>query len=543
MSSWSEETGERVRHMRLALLLLLAALSFSLCACLSPLRRVADGTLRVAQSTDMATMDVARTSADYLVPMNVFDRLFETRMVNGEATLVNSLCTAYTVSDDGITYDFTLRDGVLFSNGDPLTSADVKYSFERLLKIGQQNTDIALEIKGGQALLDKKASELEGFVIKDDTHFSITLEEPNAGFVDELSSPAMGIVNAKTTAAAKSFGMDPAETIGSGPYIIDEWITNDHYSFRYNERYWGERPTVDRCVCYTIPDASTRDLMFQNGELDLLDLASVDTVLVQKSYKVDHADKIVSTPCVGETFLVLNENNTYLKDPNVRKAINLAIDMDALIASIYGGEAHHEKGIIPTGCWGHNDDLEGFPHDAAQARKILEDAGYAQGDIHFELLMSSSADSNTQLVYQAVSSDLAAIGIDAQIKTVDSASYYDIRRESKADAYIAYWLMDYNDPAHIINVFFGGPKESATRSLNYPDTEVMNDVAHARHIMDSDERKAEYQRLERKIVMEDIAWVPLVEYMHLYCMGARVQSFTPHWAGFGNFYIADVVLA
>lgn len=531
-----------MKYRRVASILVLAALSCVLCACLSPLRRVEPGTLRVALSSDIATMDVARSTMDYQIPINIFDRLFETRMINGEATLVNSLCTDYTVSDDGLTYDFTLRDGVLFSNGEALTSEDVKYSFERLLSMAQQNTDIAAEVKGGQAMLDGKAKELEGFMVKDDTHFSVTLEGPNAGFVAELSSPAMSIVDEKTTRAAKNFGIEPDETIGTGPYMIVEWVTNDHFTLEYNEHYWGAEPSVKTVVTYIIPDESTRDLMFQNGELDILDLASVDTVLVQKSYKIDHADKIVSTPNVGETFLILNENNTFLKDANVRKAINMAIDVDAIIESIFGGEAHHERGIIPTGVWGHNDNLEGFPYDVEQARKILEDAGYSKGDIHFEMLLNSSSDSNTQLIYQKVSHDLSGIGIEAQIKTVDSATYYEIRNAGEADSYIAYWLMDYNDPANILAVFFGGPKETASRSLNYPDTKVMEDIAHARFIVDDDERKAAYQELERKIVMDDVAWVPLVESNHLFCMGERVKSFIPHWAGFSDFYAADVVL-
>ena len=532
-----------MKHVRAsALVLVLLTLVVVLSACANPMRRVAAGTLRTAAGSDMPTMDVAHNTADYYAILNVFDRLFETRMVDGEATLVDSLCTGYEVSDDGLTYDFTLRDGVVFSNGDPLTSADVKYSFERLLSIAAVNTDIAAEIKGGKAMLDGKASELEGFVIRDDTHFSITLEGPNAGFVAELSSPAMSIVNAKTTKAAKNFGTDPAETIGSGPYTIDEWVTNDHYSFSYNERYWGKKPSVERAVRNIIPDASTRDLMFQNGELDLIDLDTVDTVLVDRYYEVEHADKIVSTACVGENFMVLNLNNSFLKDPNVRKAINMAIDVDAMIESIYGGAAHREHGIIPTGVWGHNDDLEGFPHDVEQARQVLREAGYAEGDIHFEILLSSAADSNVQLVCQAISNDLSKVGIDAQIRTVDSAAYYELRSEGKADAYIASWLMDYNDPANILAPFFGGPDATALRGLNYPDTQVMEEVAHARFIVDEDERKATYQRLEQKIVMEDVAWVPLVEKEHLYCMGERVKSFTPHWAGFGDFYIADVVL-
>ena len=111
-----------------------------------------DGLLRTAIRYDITTMDVAKTTDDYMIPMNVFDRLFETRMTDGTAQVVGSLCTDYTVSEDGLTYDFTLRDGVEFSNGSTLTASDVQYTFERLLKAGEENMDIPLEVQGADAV-------------------------------------------------------------------------------------------------------------------------------------------------------------------------------------------------------------------------------------------------------------------------------------------------------------------------------------------------------------------------------------------------------
>ena len=134
-----------------------------------------DGLLRTAIRYDITTMDVAKTTDDYMIPMNVFDRLFETRMTDGTAQVVGSLCTDYTVSEDGLTYDFTLRDGVEFSNGSALTASDVQYTFERLLKAGEENMDIPLEVQGADAVASGEADSLEGFQTADDTHFSITL--------------------------------------------------------------------------------------------------------------------------------------------------------------------------------------------------------------------------------------------------------------------------------------------------------------------------------------------------------------------------------
>ena len=187
----------------------------------------------------------------------------------------------------------------------------------------------------------------------------------------------------------------------------------------------------------------------------MLDLQNLDSAIVQSSYKTEYADRIVSTPKVGLTYFPLNENNEFLKDVNVRRAIGMAIDVDTIIAAAYGGDAIRENGIIPTGIWGHNDDLKGFPYDPDGAKALLEESGYKKGDIHFEMAMDSTADSNTQLVYQAVSQNLADVGIRADIKTYEHTAWLDLRISGEMDSFIARWGMDYNDPANIMYTFFG----------------------------------------------------------------------------------------
>ena len=503
---------------------------------------VEDGMLRTAILYDMSTMDVTKTTDDYMVPMNVFDRLFETRVVDGTAAVVESLCTEYTVSEDGLTYDFVLRDGVVFSNGNPLTASDVQYSFERLLKAADQNTDIPMEVAGAGDVMEGKADTLEGFTVTDDTHFSVTLNAPNAGFLAELSAPAMSIVDAETMETVDHFGQEPEDTIGTGPYVIKEWAANDHYTLEYNTNYWGEEPSVKKILVRVIPDPSTQNLMFQNGELDIIDLQALDSAIVSASYKPVYPDSIVSTPKVGMTYLVLNEANEYLQDVRVRKAIGAAINVEAIIEGIYNGDAVRENGIIPTGIWGHNDELKTFSYDPDAAAALLEEAGFKKGDIHFELSMDSSADSNTKLVYQTVSDMLAAVGIEAKVQSYDHSAWLAMRTSGEMDSFLARWGMDYNDPANIMFTFFGGPEKAKERSLNYQDTETMARVAAASAIVDDEERKAEYQALEEKIIGEDAAWIPMYEELHLYCTGSRVESFTPQWAGFSDYYGIDVVL-
>ena len=504
---------------------------------------VEEGLLRVAALTDINTMDVAQTTDNYMIPMNIFDRLYEVEVqADGSTEIVPSLAVDYSVSKDGLTYSFTLREGVEFSNGSALTASDVQYTFERLLTAGGVNDDIPLDVKGAEALKNGEADSLEGFVVEDDLHFSITLNAANAGFIAELTGPAMSVVDKETMATVDKFGIECEDTIGTGPYVVTEWVVNDHYTLVANENYWGEAPSVKKVIVSIIPDASTQNLMYQSGELDIIDLEFIDSAIVASTYKTNYADRIVSGSRVGMVYFALNANNEYLSDVNVRKAVQMAVDVDTIIDSIYGGDAVAQAGIIPQGVWGANPDLARPTYDPAAAKALLAEAGYAEGEVSFEMALDSSSNSNIQLVYQMVQQQLKEAGINVTLSTYDESSWLDLRKGGAMDSFIATWTMDYNDPANIMYTFFGSEAKTAIRSLNYADEAIMARVAAASGITDDAERMAEYRALEEKIVNEDAAWVPLFGNMHLFALGERVADFVPYWAGYSNFYAKDVTL-
>ncbi|MCR5342039.1 MAG: ABC transporter substrate-binding protein [Butyrivibrio sp.] len=503
-----------------------------------------DGLLRLAINADIVIMDAHKTTNDYIVPMNIFDTLFKVvKASDGSSSIEKSLVQDYDVSEDGLTYNFTLREGVVFSDGTPLTADDVKFTFERMLTLpDSEQTDYGISIEGADALMEGKADELTGIKVEDDTHFSITLMEPFAGFLAMLATPSTVIYSRSiVTSAGDDFGIVPEKTIGSGPYIVTEWERGAGLKFEYNPLYWGEEPSVKK-VSIRVMDASSMDMAFQKGDLDIIDCLMIDSAVVDSTYKTQYKDNIVSVDRLGLNYLMLNEKIEPLNDPKVRKAIQMAIDRESILQSIYGGDGKIEDGAYPSGCLGYSQANQGWlKYDPDGAKKLLEEAGYPDG-FDMEISLDSDGTDAAKNVVQIMAQNLQDAGINATIKNYDHASWLELRNSGEMPSFLAKWLLDYNDPDNIIYTFFGSKDNTVIRSNNYTDTDVMNRIAAARGIINEKERMAEYADLEKKLVQDDAVWVPLFSLKHLYVKSDRVAEFTPHWAGWSDIYFTGVTL-
>lgn len=509
------------------------------------------GILHLAWTSDIQTLDVQTTSANYMIPMNVFDRLFEIKLNDdGTTELVPSLVKDYTVSDDGLTYEFTLRDDVKFSDGTPLTASDVEFTLVRLLGLDTSvNTDFASCILGADDYIEQEGysydDTIEGIKVTDDTHLTITLAYPFAGFLYELATPAGCIYSkAAVEAAGDDYGNDYKAAIGSGPYVVTDWTRDSDLEMEVNPEYWGEEPSVKKVDIQIVPDASTINMMFQNGEIDILDCDDLDSSVIDSTYKTAYADKIVSSNRLATTYLILNEDDQYLSDVNVRKAIQMAIDRQSILDTVYSGDGNLCDGIYPKGLIGYSEENQGWlKYDPDAAKKLLEDSGYTDGEIKMELAADSSASSSVTLVLQMVQANLQAIGIDASIVSYDEASWLALRKSGEMNSFVATWTADFNDPDNFIYTFFGNDEKTKIRSINYKDEDTMKRVEEARAITDETERLAEYDALEKKIVEDDAAWVPLFGRTHLFVISDRVAKFVPHWAGYSDFNVTGVTMA
>ena len=501
------------------------------------------GYLVAALNADIQTADVQKTSKDYEVPFNIFDRLVDVEVdADGNSKIVPSLAESWDISDDGLEYTFHLRQGVKFHNGNDFTAEDVAYTFHRLLTVeGGVNTEFIDQIKGADELLAGETDTLEGVEVVDDYTIKVTLKEPFAGFLASISSPGVSIYDSEATeAAGDQFGMDPAVTVGTGPFEFASWSFNNQLVLTRNEDYWKGASELPGVVIKIIPDTETQSMMFESGELDILDLDyAADSV---DRFTETYPDQIVQGPRVGIVYFTMNFNKEPFQDVRVRKAVQMSIDRQAILDALYGGRGQVEQGIFPHGLIGFNPDQEEIKYDPEAAKALLAEAGYADG-FDMEIAADSSASDTMTMALEIVSDQLAEVGINAEIKNYDESTWLETRKSGELGSFMSTWSADYNDPDNFIYTFFGNEEKTKIRSINYPDTEVMERVAKARTIVNEDERLAEYKALEEKIVHEDAAWVPMFSRLHLFAVSKRVQGFAPLWSGLSDQLFYNISLS
>ena len=501
------------------------------------------GYLVAALNADIQTADVQKTSKDYEVPFNIFDRLVDVEVgTDGNSKIVPSLAESWDISDDVLEYTFHLRQGVKFHNGNDFTAEDVAYTFHRMLTVeGGVNTEFIDQIKGADELLAGETDTLEGVEVVDDYTIKVTLKEPFAGFLASISSPGVSIYDSEATeAAGDQFGMDPAVTVGTGPFEFSSWSFNNQLVLTRNEDYWKGASGLPCVVIKIIPDTETQSMMFESGELDILDLDyAADSV---DRFTETYPDQIVQGPRVGIVYFTMNFNKEPFQDVRVRKAVQMSIDRQAILDALYGGRGQVEQGIFPHGLIGFNPDQEEIKYDPEAAKALLAEAGYADG-FDMEIAADSSASDTMTMALEIVSDQLAEVGIRAEIKNYDESTWLETRKSGELGSFMSTWSADYNDPDNFIYTFFGNEEKTRIRSINYPDTEVMERVAKARTIVNEDERLAEYKALEEKIIHEDAAWVPMFSRLHLFAVSKRVQGFAPLWSGLSDQLFYNISLS
>ncbi len=487
----------------------------------------------VAVEDEPFTVDFQCTTIYYTIATNVFNRLVEMEPnAEGEVTVTPSLAKFWEVSDDGREYTFHLRENVIFSNGSPLTASDVLYTFTRLLTWPDScNRDIAEVIVGAKALEQGEADRLEGFHLIDDLNFTITLEQPFEAFLACLSMPGASILDAETTeAAGERFGKNPAWTVGTGPFILREWTPGEGMLLTANPNCWEGPPRCEGLDLRFLTEPEELKLLFEKGELDILDLDDMANYAEFYVHGDIYQDRLFKVPRIGTTYIALNETVKPLNDVRVRKALQLALNRKMLLNVVYSGFGTVENGIFPHGLYGFNQDLPEIPYDPEAARALLAEAGYPDG-FELKVCVNTASTQWEMTLMRLVASMWEKVGVRATIESMDDTEFLRQRKAGELPCYSATWTADFDDPDNFIYTFFGSKENTAFRSLCYPDEAIMARVQNARLITDPAARLEEYRELERVIVQEDAAWIPLFSRLHMYVYSERVEGLKATWNG------------
>ena len=405
------------------------------------------------------------------------------------------------VSDDGLTYSFELKQGVHFTNGTELTSKDVKFTFERMFtpSTAAKSTAYFNMIQGAQDMLAGSATELSGFEIVDDYHFNITLEYPFAPFVKNIGTSYADIFPEDAcTAAGENWGLG-TDLIGTGPYKIEENDDTTQVVLVKNEDYHGGEVNLDELQFIFYDDDQTKLIAYENGDIDLADLNA--SLLSQ--YQANYADEITAYYPLGTAFISMNLNDQYLSDVNVRKAISLAINREELVDAVLNGAGIPATSYLNNGIPGHDDSLSVYEYNPEKAKELLAEAGYADG-----ITITSEVRQSDQAVYSAIQGYLAEVGINMELNVVDNATYNSDRTAGKIPLTGMTWNALYPDGDFQMYNYFYSSKSDAQGDF-YHNDEFDKLLDDARKSTDEDARAEMYKEADKILSQDDYACIPL----------------------------------
>lgn len=459
------------------------------------------GTLNAAFQNEWAGLDPHTVSSysSYQILNNVLDGL---TFYDDDLNLVPWLAESWEQSEDGLTWTFNLREGVLFSNGREMTAEDVKWSFERLI-------DPATGA-GNAGRVGPPETQIE---VIDDYTVAITHPEPFGIFPQSIGfDKSTGIV------AKESLDEDGTISIpiGTGPFKIAEVQGTTRLVLERNENYWQEGlPYLDQVVIEPIPDDTVRETALRGGEVDwVLAIAPQNFESLQED-----PDIVVDTaPQLSYDYLGINLTREPFTDVRVRQAIAYAMDREELCeAGFFGLCATLHEPVGDGSPW--NFDYRPYERDVEKAKELLAEAGYPDG---FEMeLLPTTQYGETVRAAQVLQQQLADIGIEASINAPEWSEWLELEGNFMYDAYICNWngLIDADQYYYLQH-----RTDQVFNFTGYSNPEFDELVDQGRSISDFDERYGIYEQANQILVDE-------APYIYMYNK-EEVRAYAPEVKGF-----------
>ncbi len=379
-------------------------------------------TVTVALKGEPNTLDphrvLGRQSEAFLA--NVFDGLTSR---TGDGTIEPGLATSWEQIEPTV-WRFQLRQGVQFTNGEPFDASSVKFTLDRA---GDTNNP---------ATTWSQLNTIASVSIVDPFTVDITTNDPDLLLPGRVGSLFGGMLPPEYTATAgDGFGTAP---IGTGPFIVVEWVKNERLVLRANTEYWRGAPAVDEITIRPISEDASRVAALVAGEVDVIEgLPHVMVDLIDRLNDV----RVERAAASRVFFIAIDPTAGPLADVRVRQALNYAIDREAIIEQLFRGYGRPSATVVSAQAFGFDPSVEPYPYDPEKARELLAEAGYADGlSIEFDYFTGSVADHYT--LSQAVAGYWSDLGIDVKQNVYEIAVFQDKRSPGNAAPLYVYSLGD-----------------------------------------------------------------------------------------------------
>ncbi|ASG76750.1 glutathione ABC transporter substrate-binding protein GsiB [Salmonella enterica] len=450
----------------------------------------------VAVGSNFTTLDPydANDTLSQAVAKSFYQGLFG---LDKDMKVKNVLAEGYTVSDDGLTYTITLRQGVKFQDGADFDAAAVKANLDRA-----SNPHNHLK----RYNLYKNIAKTE---VVDPVTVKITLKQPFSAFINILAHPATAMISPQ---ALEKYGKDIGfHPVGTGPYQLETWNQTDFVKVKKFAGYWQQGlPKLDSITWRPVTDNNTRAAMLQTGEAQFaFPIPYEQAALLAKNKNLE----LVASPSIMQRYISMNVTQKPFDNPKVREALNYAINRQALVKVAFAGYATLATGVVPPSI-AYAQSYQPWPYDPAKARELLKEAGYPDG--FSTTLWSSHNHSTAQKVLQFTQQQLAQIGIKARITSMDAGQRAAEvegkgQKESGVRMFYTGWSASTGEADWALSPLFASQNWPPTQfnTAFYSNKQVDSDLAAALKTNDPQKKTRLYKEAQ-DIIWKESPWIPLV---------------------------------
>ncbi|MBF8159689.1 ABC transporter substrate-binding protein [Ectopseudomonas hydrolytica] len=482
----------------------------------------------------------AATTADATAE-TLFERLVA--FAPGSTDIVPALAQSWEISDDGLSYTFTLREGVKFHANKDFTPSrtfnadDVLWSFQR--QLDPAHPWHKLSLRGFPYAESMGLGQLIERIEKLDEHrVRFILKHPEAPFLANLAMGFASIYSAEYAehllASGKPERLNNAP-IGTGPFVFERYAKDAQVRFRGNPDYWDGAPAIERLVLAITPEPNVRQQRLKAGDCQI---ALYPRPVDIPALKADPQLQVLELDSLLTAYIGINTRHPPLGDVRVRQAINLAFDKAAYIRAQFGeGNATPAVAPYPATLWGHDETLRDWPHDPERARQLLAEAGHADG---FALSIwtrpgGGPTNPNPGIGAQMLQADLAAIGIRSDIRVFEWGELIKRAKNGEHDLVFMGWAGDNGDPDNFLTPNLScAAAESGENQAGWCDKAFDTLIAQARREPEQGKRAALY-RQALAIFHEQAPWIALAHPKQFAALRKGVEGFVLSPLGSNNF--------